>query len=302
MEMLTMLPQPDVEMEIVKIPIDELHADELFNCRGEIAPIDVTDLCKSMAQHGLQLPIEIQPYDEAHQKLTGKKYRVVCGHRRLKAASLLQWTMISAIVKNGLTESEARIRNLTENLIREDLNILQEAKALANLKAAGVTQEQASSELNKSRGWIQVRFMLLELNAEIQREASLNLLNQEQIRDLYTLRHDVDSQATLVRTIKEARERGEKIPSKNKKEKVKTPLAKMHRKREDLFEMIEHIGKSVGMNFGTRCLAWAAGEINDIELYQEIAEVAKGMGRHYEVPTQAVSEMSGGSYANSEWT
>lgn len=284
------------EMQITQLPMEELHADEMFNCRGEIAPIDVTDLSRSMDAHGLQQPIEVQPYGEEMQAKTGKKWRIVCGHRRHKAATLLRWTRIPGIIKWNLTEAQARIRNLSENLNRKDLNVMQEARALKNLKDAGLSQDDVARELNKSRGWVQIRFMLLDLQPEIQSEAAAGLLNQEQIRELYTLRGDPDAQAEAVRTIKDARDRGEKPPKLKKG--GRSVHAKTHRGRQEIFAMIEHIGDTVGMGLHTRCLSWAAGEISEHDLHLDLAEAAKAKGKRYVIPTETVSEVPTGSYAN----
>lgn len=284
-------------MQITMLNIADLHADAEFNCRGDIAPIDVTDLSRSMAQHGLQLPIEVQPYDLEHQRETGKLYRLICGHRRLKAAQLLKWAQIPAIVKRNLTDAQARVRNLTENLNRKDLNIFQEAKALQNLRTAGMGQEQVSAELNKSRGWVQVRFMLLDLQPEIQQEAAAGLLNQEQIRDLYTLRHEPDRQAEAVRAIKEAREKGERVVKI--KPRPKSQHSKAHQSRPAIFAMIDHIGDNLGMNLATRCLAWAAGEISEFELYFDIEAEARRLGKRYEIPKEALPEVPDRHYASS---
>ncbi len=287
------------DMEIKTLPVKLLHADVEFNCRGEIAPIDVTDLARSMDNQGLQLPIMVQPYlDLGRKGPNGTDYRIVSGYRRHKAAVILGWTEVPCIVRTGLTDVQARILNLGENLNRQDLNILQEARALFSLKIAGLSQEDVSRELNKSRGWVQVRYMLLDLPKEVQAESAAGLLNQEQIRDLYTMRGDIEAQADAINKIKTAREKGEKPVSIKKKPK-KTKHAKEHRQRGEIFIMMEHIQNSVGNNFGTRCLAWSSGEISDQELYLEIRELALSLGKSYEIPKEAVSEMSEGSYADS---
>lgn len=283
----------EAAMQISNIKMADLFCDDNFNCRGQIAPIDVTDLSRSMDLHGLQLPIEVQPYD----KEPGRKFRIICGHRRYKAATLLRWQEIPAIIKDGLTETAARLRNLTENLNRKDLNIAQEAKALLNLKMAGMTQEETAAQLNKSRGWIQVRFMLLELVPEIQAEAAAGLLNQEQIRDLYTMRDDLHAQAEAVRAIKEAKGRGEKVVKiQPKKENVNS---KRQRNRVEIFAMIEHIAEAVDMCLATRALAWASGEISDGEFYADLAAEAREKRRHYAIPTEALSALQYRDLANS---
>ncbi len=51
-----------------------------------------------------------------------------------------------------------------------------------------------------------------------------------------------------------------------------------------MYSMLEHIIDSVGANLGTRTLAWAAGEISDLELYQDIKDLADELNLPYHVP------------------
>ena len=48
--------------------------------------------------------------------------------------------------------------------------------------------------------------------------------------------------------------------------------------------MQDHIQNAVGNNFGTRCLAWAAGQISDFELFEDIKERADINGKNYVIP------------------
>jgi uncharacterized protein YjiS (DUF1127 family) len=221
-------PSPDPakfeKMEITDLPMEELHADEEFNCRGEIAPIDVTDLSRSMDAHGLATADRGPAVQRGD---AGQDRQEVPDRLRTppsQGRDLAPLEDDSRHHQVHLTEAEARIRNLSENLNRKDLNVMQEARALKNLKDAGLSQDDVARELNKSRGWVQIRFMLLDLQPEIQHEAAAGLLNQEQIRELYTLRGDPDAQAEAVRTIKDARDRGEKPP------KLKKPPKSVHAK------------------------------------------------------------------------
>ena len=50
------------------------------------------------------------------------------------------------------------------------------------------------------------------------------------------------------------------------------------------FEMMEHIRLHIGHNLGTRCLAWSAGEVSNLELYQAIKEEAELLGKDYRIP------------------
>jgi ParB/RepB/Spo0J family partition protein len=276
-------------MDVKDIPLGEIHADSDFNCRGVIAPIDVVDLARSIDANQLQNALVIQPYDEAAQAKTGFKYRLISGYRRFKALQLLEKPVAPCNIVVGLTDIQARLMNLDENLARKDLNIVQEAKALEKLYIAGMTQEQVAADLHQSRGWVQIRYYVLTLPTEIQVEAAGGLLSQQQIRDLYTLGNK-EKQFEAVRKIKEGKERGEKIKIK---EPIKRPAStRKLRDRQEIFLMMDHIRESVGNNMGTRCLAWAAGEIADSDLFGDIKTLAQEKSVPYEVPKEALSPLS----------
>lgn len=269
------------DMQVTELPINDLHNDEDFNCRGKIAPIDVVDLVKSIESMGLQNPITVQPYSLEMQAKTGKKYRIVSGYRRHMAYVVMQKKTMPCIIRDHLSDVDARILNLGENLSRKDLNILQEAKALSKLKTAGLPQEAVADQLNMSRGWVQVRFMLLDLPEPIQLEAAAGLLNQQQIRDVYSLPTS-QLQFEAVKQIKDAKGRGEKSPKVKKTPKLSIHL-RQQRDRNAIFEMMEHIQEYIGNNFGTRCLAWAAGEITTADLMINIREKAEEQGISYTI-------------------
>lgn len=274
-------------MVVRDIPMDEIFADTEFNCRGAISPIDVIDLSRDIQENGLQNPILVQPYSSPEHP--GKKYRIVSGYRRHKAAIVMEWKTIPCNVREGLTDIQARVLNLSENVNRKDLNILEEAKAINNLIIAGMTQEEIGKAVHQSRGWAQVRIYLLTLPTEIQAEAAAGLLTYNQIRELYTMSSNAD-RYEAVKKIKDAKERGEKTP-KLRKPNTNT-LVKKKRERAEIFAMMDHIQTYVGNNFGTRCLAWAAGEISDNDVFRDVKELADEEGVNYEIPREALSPVS----------
>jgi ParB/RepB/Spo0J family partition protein len=271
--------------EIVEIMLPEIHADDSFNCRGQIVPIDVVDLAKDIEIRGLIQPVTVAPYSAEQQKETGYKYRLIAGFRRYTAHKVLGLPAIDSIVREDMTdEATARFFNLSENIQRQDLTILQEARALRRLKELGVSEHNAAEKLNKSRGWIQIRYMLLSLPVPVQKEVDAGFINQTQIRELFTLFKygNEEKLYDAVRTIKEAklRGRGDITVNPNKKK----PTAKRHRKRAEIFDLMDHIQANIGNGLWTRCLAWAAGEISDIDLYESIAVHASDNEINYVKP------------------
>jgi ParB family chromosome partitioning protein len=267
---------------VLDVLLTDIHADIDFNCRGVIAPIDVVDLARSIDNQGLIQPVVISPYDEDKQKETGFKYLLIAGYRRYKAHQVLERKDIKSIVREGLNETSARILNLAENLDREDLNILQEAKAISRLKELNVTEMDTAKELNKSRGWVQVRFMLLDLPNEIQQEAAAGFLTQTDIRSLYSL-GTRDERLGAAKRIKEAKQRGQNKISKAVAV-VKKKSDKRVRKRPEIFSMMEHASGIIGNGLYSRAFAWCAGEISDHEFLMDIKIKAESDGLVYEIP------------------
>jgi ParB family chromosome partitioning protein len=271
--------------ELVYIPLDDIDDDYRLNCRGKITPIDVVDLAKDIALRGLIQPIAVSKYDEAKKFETGKQWRLLAGFRRFMAHKINKATKIECVIRQIDNELDALTFNLAENIKRKDLNILQEAKAIERLRRLGVPEQEAAERLDASRGWVQVRFMLLGLPEEIQQEAAAKVITQENIRQLYTIYHktgDKEQIFAAVRQLKEAKSRGRIIKITANKEQAKRQ--KKHRKRPEIFELMEHLQETVGNGLHTRVLAWAAGEISEEDLYYSIKVYADDRGLSYRIP------------------
>ena len=70
---------------IVELPISKIHADEEFNCRGPISPMEVMDLAESIREKGLLQPVVVMEYDQAEKERTGYDYLLIAGYRRYTA-------------------------------------------------------------------------------------------------------------------------------------------------------------------------------------------------------------------------
>ena len=276
-------------MQITKVKVEEIFPDPEFNCRGKIAPFEVTDLMKSISDtgkavegEGLLQPIVIQPVE-------GKdyKYRVVMGHRRYHACKLLGWKELPCIIRTDLDELKARAENLIENLERKDLNIIQEAKAIEKM-AAITSWTEVGKFINKSYGWVQVRMTALKFPQDIQDEIAAGILNSEHIRDLYAIKN-YEERYACVRRIKDARMRGDKsrILIKDIKKNVeKSVHAKRVRNQAEIFAMQDNIRENIGNNLATRALAWASAQITTQELYDDIQIATEHMGKVFKIVSE----------------
>ena len=264
-------------------PIERIHSDDDFNCRGVISSFEVTELAQDIAKQGLQFPIAVQPASDVEDGLPdGKDFRIIAGHRRFKAWSVLQrshaddhpgeenpYDKIPMMTKTGLDELQARVMNLSENIKREDLDIVQEAHAIDHFRRAGWPRDHVAAEIGKSSGWVQTRYNLLELPQNVQDEVKAGFINQLQIKQLYSIRNDPDKLFEAVKTIKKAKMKGETAGHVGKRKK--TPLdTKKERKRPEMFEMNKLIAAAMGYGLHTRILGWASGEVTTEELFDEI--------------------------------
>lgn len=280
------------EYTVLLIKLDRIWSDNDFNCRGIIVPMDVIDLVKDIDRNGLQFPIAIQPISDV--KFTNEKhdtigdevlnfdFRIVAGHRRFSAFKVLKRDTIPAMIKVGLSEVQARLLNLGENLKRQALNILQESLAIKRLRDFGLNRRQVGEELGVSTSWVQVRYNLLDLPQVIQEEAAAGILNQYQIKELYGLPNK-DAQFEAVKKIKNARLRGEKSVSVGKTPE-QDPYKKKRQPKNVVQEMIAHMSNNIGYGLHTRTLAWANGEISSAELFFDIRQYAEDHNIEYKVP------------------
>ncbi len=118
------------------------------------------ELSDSIRDHGVLQPILVRPIADGG-------YRIVAGERRWRAAQLAGLTTIPAIVKT-LSDTDAMVIALIENLQREDLNPVEEALGYKRLmETCNLTQEQAAVHVGKSRPTVANALRLLALPKEV---------------------------------------------------------------------------------------------------------------------------------------
>jgi ParB/RepB/Spo0J family partition protein len=213
----------------------------------------------------------VQPYDQ-----DGYKWRLLAGHRRFKAVTIfLKWSEIPASVRYNLTLHQARLLNLTENLERKDLNMMEEARAIRNLYPEGVSLRTAAEELKKPTRWIHARLRLLELPEEVQKKAAAGILSAVNIEAIAKLA-TIEEQIKAAQEISKAKEKG-----KTKFLDVDARYKRRFRDRrskEQIGQMIKVMFDAGIEGLPTRALAWAAGYVSDEELQMEIKQYAPEHG------------------------
>ena len=140
--------------EITLIPLAQLRTNP-YQPRKHFDKKALTELATSIKEYGVVQPIIVKP--------SVKGYEIVAGERRYRASQELGLESIPAIIR-PFTDQEMMEIALLENLQRENLNAIEEAKAYQSLiDTLGLTQEQLAEKLGKSRSHITNFLGLLKL-------------------------------------------------------------------------------------------------------------------------------------------
>ena len=149
--------------------------------RKNFDPDALSELAASIAAHGVLQPILVRSSGNG-------RYQIIAGERRWRAAKLADLSEVPAVILDSDDLAAAEIA-LVENLQREDLNPIEEAAAFRALAGEfGMTQEDLSRRVGKSRSYIANATRLLELPDEVKTLVSSGALSAGHARTLLGLR------------------------------------------------------------------------------------------------------------------
>jgi len=152
--------------DVTMIKLDEIRSNP-YQPRKTFNDDSLRELAASIKEYGVVQPVIV--------KKSIKGYELIAGERRCKASRLAGLTEIPAIIKD-FTDQEMMEIALIENIQREDLNAIDEAKSVLNIiKLRGWTQEEFAVKFGKSRSYITNLLGLLKLPDSIQKM----LINKE---------------------------------------------------------------------------------------------------------------------------
>jgi len=158
-------PRPRLDEELARIPVDLLQRGR-YQPRLDMRPESLQELADSIRAQGVVQPIVVRPL--AAQR-TGEpvRYEIIAGERRWRAAQMAGLHDVPAVIRR-VPDEAAVAMSLIENIQRENLNPLEEARALDRLiREFEMTHQTAADAVGRSRAAVSNLLRLLELAEEV---------------------------------------------------------------------------------------------------------------------------------------
>lgn len=196
------LTEPFKDMQFFPVATEAISYNP-YQPRQNYDEDSLEELKASIKEKGILQPILIRPRKEGG-------FEVVAGERRLRAAKALGIPNVPAIVKE-ISDSEVLLLALIENIQRQDLNVIDEAKAFERLgKEFQLNHDQIAKAVGKDRATVSNTLRLLKLPAKIQGQIVQEKISMGHARALLALdneeaqlkmAHMIISQSLSVRSV-----------------------------------------------------------------------------------------------------
>ncbi len=168
--------------DIVEIPLEEIRSNP-YQPRKTFNEESIEELANSIKEYGIVQPIIV--------KKAVKGYELIAGERRTKAARVAGFISIPAIIKE-FDDQEMMEIALVENIQREDLNPIDEAKAYENIiNMSNMTQDEFARRFGKSRSHVTNMLGLLKLPNATKKLVEENKISMGHARSLSKLSDEV---------------------------------------------------------------------------------------------------------------
>lgn len=182
----------EIGKEILEIPIDRIIPNR-SQPRTIFGEAELSELAQSMKENGVLQPIVARRTGDG-------SYELVAGERRWRAAKLAGLATVPAVIRVS-NDEKSLVLALVENVQRQDLNPMEEARAYARLIADfGLTQDQVAEAIGKDRSSVANIIRLVSLPHEIQKLLEYQQLTIGHAKVLAGI-STVEDQLTLAREI-----------------------------------------------------------------------------------------------------
>lgn len=191
--------QPTAVREYQELPLDLLRPGR-FQPRQTIDPERIAELAESIKAQGVVQPILARPIEARSD--SAARYEIVAGERRWRAAQHAGLERVPAVVR-PLSDADAALAALVENVQREDLSAIELARSLRSiLEVSGGTHKEVGRSIGMSRAAVSNHLRLLELGDTAKKLLAERKLEMGHARALLAVAHPA-RQAALASRIAE---------------------------------------------------------------------------------------------------
>ena len=180
---------------LLQIPVEQISPNP-YQPRKTFNEASIEDLARSVREHGIVQPLVVSRSGD-------RKYRIIAGERRFRAAQKAGLKTVPAVVKELTNEGDALQIALIENIQREDLNPIEEAIAYHQLhEEFGLTQEEISRAVGKERSTVANFLRLLKLPDAVKKLLAAGRLSMGHARALLAMDSAKKQEALAERVVK----------------------------------------------------------------------------------------------------
>jgi ParB family chromosome partitioning protein len=186
-------PPPVAGDRLANLPLDLLQRGK-YQPRVDMRPETLSELADSIKSQGLVQPILVRPLPNRNPG-ESQRYEIIAGERRWRAAQMAGLPDIPAVIRDVPDEAAVSMA-LIENIQRENLNPLEEARALLRLtEEFGLTHQAAAEAVGRSRAAVSNLLRLMELAEEVKQlleQRSIEMGHARALLGLTTRRQQIE--------------------------------------------------------------------------------------------------------------
>jgi ParB family chromosome partitioning protein len=224
-----------------EIPIDLIDPSTL-QPRFVFDDVKLDELARSIAANGVVQPLLV--------RRKGARYELIAGERRWRAAQRAGLSRIPAVIRN-VTDDKVLELALIENIQREDLNPIEEARAYKKLiETLGLTQETVAERVGRDRSYVTNYLRLLKLPDDLQELLQNGRLSTGHCRALLGA-EQVDIQRRLARKIIE-QDLSVRATERLVKQSMEVPAARVKKVTSEVDANVRAAESKLRRKFGTQ--------------------------------------------------
>ncbi|HOQ09760.1 MAG TPA: ParB/RepB/Spo0J family partition protein [Syntrophomonadaceae bacterium] len=233
-----------------ELPAEKIHPRK-DQPRKKFDEDTMQELASSIREHGILQPVLVRPVENG--------YEIIAGERRWRAAQLAGLTHVPVVVRD-IDDRQAAEISLIENIQRDDLTVVEEAKAYRMLaEQFGYTQETIAEKIGKSRAYVANTLRILNLPEEILQMLERGELSAGHVRPLLALPTAEEQLAAAKEIV------ANKMTVRQVENKVKTKRIKFDIPADKPVELVE-IQEKLQQHFATRAVVTKHGKGGKIEI------------------------------------